>query len=104
VVHEAQVSFSGAVDLTHADLPETSEELSPNVLPETVPNTHEHLVILLILCLTDTHKAHQDEAFHNQFYSIQIYLYSAFHNIYHFKAALQNTESTLQFRVICYQR
>lgn len=54
VVHEAQVSFGGAVDLTHSDLPETPEEFSPDILSESIPNTHAHPVILLILYLIDT--------------------------------------------------
>jgi len=40
-----------------------------------------------------------------KFYLIQIYLFSAFHNTHRFKAALQKINaSSLQFKVICYQR
>jgi len=42
---------------------------------------------------------------YRKFNSIHIYLQSAFHNTYHFKAALQKMHaSTLQLRAICYQR
>lgn len=71
VVHEAQVSFSGAVDLTHADLPKAPEELSPYVLPEAIPDAHAHPVILLITCLINTHThtdTHYEESFHNPGY------------------------------------
>lgn len=51
MVHKAEVSLGGAVQLTHADLSKTSVEFSPYILAEAVSHTHSHFMILLILCL-----------------------------------------------------
>lgn len=51
MVHEAEVPFSGAVQLTHADLPKTTVEFFPYILAKAVSHSDSHLVILLILCL-----------------------------------------------------
>ena len=58
MVHEAEVALGGAIELTHADLAEALVELTPHILPQAVPNTHVHFVLLVILSLhrhTHTH-------------------------------------------------
>lgn len=54
MVHEAEVPFGGAVQLTHADLSKTSVEFFPYILAKPVSHSHLHFMILLILCLVNT--------------------------------------------------
>lgn len=53
MVHEAQVSFRGAVDLAHFNTPEAIMELPPDILSQAVPDTHPHLVEPLQLSLVE---------------------------------------------------
>lgn len=53
VVHEAEVSLSGAIHLTHLYVPKAAEELPPDVLTQAVPYTHPNLVGLIQFCLTE---------------------------------------------------
>lgn len=53
VVHETEVSFRGAIDLAHFNVPETILELPPDILSQPIPDTHPHLVDLLQLSLVE---------------------------------------------------
>lgn len=52
VVHETQVSLRGAVHLAHLNVSKATLELSPHVLPQSVPDSHPYLVNLIPRCLT----------------------------------------------------
>lgn len=51
VVHETQVSLSGAVHLTHSDVSKAALELLPNIRPQPIPDAHPHLVNSVQLAL-----------------------------------------------------
>lgn len=51
VVHETQVSLSGAVHLTHSDVSKAALELLPNIRPQPIPDAHLHLVNSVQLAL-----------------------------------------------------
>lgn len=53
MVHEAQVSFSGAIDLAHFNIPKASLELPPDILSQPIPDTYPDLVDLLQVILTE---------------------------------------------------
>lgn len=51
VVDEADVSLCGGVKLPDLDVPETVEELGPNVGPDTVADGDPHCVVLFVVFL-----------------------------------------------------
>lgn len=51
VVDEADVSLCGGVKLLDLDVPETVEELGPNVGPDTVADGDPHRVVLFVVFL-----------------------------------------------------
>ena len=51
MVHETQVSLSGAIHLAHFNISKATLELPPDVRPQAVPNSHPHLVNFIDLCL-----------------------------------------------------
>lgn len=51
VVDEADVSLCGGVELPDLDVPETVEELGPNVGPDTVADGDSHCVVLFVVFL-----------------------------------------------------
>lgn len=53
VVHETQVSLSGAVHLEHFNVSKTNVELPPDVLPQPIPDSHPHLVNFVQLSLME---------------------------------------------------
>lgn len=51
VVDEADVPLRGGVKLPDLDVPETVEELGPNVGPDTVADGDPHCVVLFVVFL-----------------------------------------------------
>ena len=51
VVHKAYVSFGGGVELSHLDVPESIQKVSPYVRPHAVTDGQSDLVLSVVVSL-----------------------------------------------------